>query len=116
VQVSGQVFYRIQLIDHEYHNYSRVVLLSSNEIPLGISGLVNPFQHIISFNLTVPQDNVIQLSLYDSYGRKLAGTHQTVYKGINRVEFREPAKLAPGLYILQILYKGEMISRQMIRD
>ena len=62
VPVSGDVFYRVEIIDNEYHNYSNVILLSTNVIALNISGLVNPFNHSISFNMTVPDDNSIQLS------------------------------------------------------
>ena len=71
VPVSGDVFYRIEIIDNDYHNYSNIILLSTNVIALNISGLVNPFNHSISFNMTVPDDNSIQLNLFDAYGRRL---------------------------------------------
>ena len=32
--VGAQSFYRIELIDHAYHNYSRIILLSNTEIAL----------------------------------------------------------------------------------
>jgi hypothetical protein len=64
-------------LDHEYHNYSRIILLSNKEIALGISGLINPFNNTISFNMTVPEDHTIQLNLFDTYGRRLMSTNQT---------------------------------------
>ena len=115
VPVTGEVFYRIQLIDHEYHNYSSVILLSNSEIALKISGLINPFNQSISFNMTVPEDHNIQLGLFDTYGRLLMSSHQTAYKGINHVEMNEPAGLQSGMYVLQVLYKGQMITRQIIK-
>jgi len=115
VPVTGEVFYRIQLIDHGYHNYSKVILLSNSEITLKISGLINPFNHSISFNLTVPEDHNIQLGLYDTYGRLLASSHQTAFKGINHIEMKEPGGLQSGMYVLQILYKGQIITRQIIK-
>jgi hypothetical protein len=114
--VSGQSFYRIALIEHAYHNYSRIVLLSNTEIALGISGLVNPFNHLISFNMTVPEDHTVQVVLYDSYGRKLTSSYQSTYKGINHIELNEPAGLRSGMYILQVLYKDRMITRQIIKQ
>ena len=68
--VTGQSYYRIQIVDHEYHNYSRIILLSVDEIALNISGLVNPFDNSISFNMTVPEDHTIQLGLYDALWKK----------------------------------------------
>jgi len=115
VPVSNEVYYRIQLIDHAYHNYSRVLLLSNKGIALTITGLVNPFNYTISFNLTVPEDQDIQLGLYDSYGRMLMTAHQAAYKGINHVEMKEPPGLQSGMYVLQVLCHGEAITRQIIK-
>jgi hypothetical protein len=115
VPVTGQSFYRIQIVDHEYHNYSKIVLLSNKEIDLKISGLINPFNNQISFNMTVPEDHTIQLSLFDAYGRRITSTHQSAYKGINHVEINEPAGLQQGMYVLQILYRDQMITRQIIK-
>ena len=113
--VTGQSFYRIEIIDHAYHNYSRIILLSNKEIGLNISGLVNPFVNSISFNLTVPEDRTIQLVLFDSYGRRLASSYQATYRGINHIELNEPAGLQSGMYILQVLYHDQMITRQIIK-
>src|SRR5262249_55181201 len=113
--VTSEVYYRVQIVDHEYHNYSRVLLLSNKEIALTVSGLVNPFSYNITFNLTVPEDQNIQLGLYDSYGRILAVTQQAVYKGINHIEMRAPQGLQSGMYVLQVLCHGQMITRQMIK-
>ena len=116
VPVTGQVFYRIQISDHEYRSYSKVVLLSNREIALNITGLVNPFNYRISFNLTVPEDQNIQLGLYDSYGRLLMTSHQTAYKGINHIDLKEPAGLQTGMYVLQVIYRGQILTRQIIKS
>jgi hypothetical protein len=113
--VTGQSYYRIQIIDHEYHNYSRIILLSVNEIALNISGLVNPFKNSISFNMTVPEDHTVEMGLYDAFGRRLMTSHQSAYKGINHIELTQPAGLQTGMYILQILYNNQMITKQLIK-
>ena len=113
--VTAQSFYRIEIIDHAYHNYSRIILLSNTEIALNISGLVNPFVNTISFNMTVPEDRTVQVVLYDSYGRGLTSSYQSAYKGINHIELNEPSGLQAGMYILQVLYKDQMITRQIIK-
>jgi hypothetical protein len=90
-------------------------LLSNSEIALKISELINPFVQSISFNLTVPEDHNIQLALYDSYGRRLMSSHQTAYEGINHIVMNEPAGMQSGMYVLQVLYQGQMITRQIIK-
>ena len=42
-------------------------------------------------------------------------SHQTAYKGINHIELNEPAGLQTGMYILQVLYDNQMITRQLIK-
>jgi hypothetical protein len=115
VPVAGDAYYRIQIVENGYHNYSNIILLSSNIIALNISGLVNPFNNSISFNMTVPNDNNIQLCLFDAYGRRLVSSHQTAYKGINHIEMNEPAGLQTGMYVLQVIYGDQMITRQLIK-
>jgi hypothetical protein len=115
VPVSGQSYYRIKLVDQAYHNYSKIILLSNSEIPLNISGLINPFSQTISFNLTVPEDHDIQLGLYDAFGRKLMSRQQTAYKGINHIELNVPSGLKTGMYVLQVLYLDQMITKQLIK-
>ena len=113
--VTGQSYYRIQLVDHQYHNYSKIILLSNNEIPVSISGLVNPFVQTISFNMTVPADHAVQLALYDTYGRRLMSSSQNTYRGINHFEFSVTAGLQSGMYVLQVFYRDQMITRQLIK-
>jgi hypothetical protein len=113
--VNGDTYYRIEIMDHEYHNYSQIILLSNNQIALNISGLVNPFNHLISFNMTVPDDNNIQICLFDSYGRRLISKSLMTYKGMNHVELDEPATLQTGMYVLQVFYRDQMITKEMIK-
>jgi hypothetical protein len=114
--VVGQSYYRIQIADHEYHVYSRIILLSTSEIPFSISGLVNPFNHIVSFNMTVPQDHMVQMVLYDAYGRRLLTSSQSTFKGINHIDLNEPSGLTTGMYVLQVFYGDQMITRQLIKN
>jgi hypothetical protein len=111
----GQVFYRIRINDQLYHAYSKVILLSSQDIPLALSGLLNPFYHSISFNLTAPEDQRVTLSLYDSYGRLLSRESRSAYKGINHFDLNHPGTLQTGMYVLQVQYKDQLITKQLIK-
>ena len=114
--VNNQSFYRIELMDHAYHNYSRIILLSNTEIALNISALVDPFINQISFNLTVPEDQTAQVMIFDSYGRRVSSSARSVFKGINHIELHEPAGLQPGMYVLQVIYRDKIITRQIIKQ
>ncbi len=115
IPVNGDTYYRIEIMDHEYHNYSQIILLSNNQIALNLSGLVNPFNHLISFNMTVPDDNNIQICLFDSYGRKIINKRLMTYKGMNHVELNVPVTLQTGMYVLQVFYREQMITKEIIK-
>ena len=55
------------------------------------------------------------MGLYDTYGRLLMSSHQTAYKGINHIVMMEPAGLQSGMYVLQVIYQGQTITRQLIK-
>jgi hypothetical protein len=113
--VIGQVYYRIRISDLLYHTYSKIILLSSLNIPLEISGLLNPFYQSISFNMTAPEDQPVILSLYDAYGRLLIRESRAAYKGLNHFDLNRLGSLQSGMYVLQVLYKEQMMTRQLIK-
>ncbi|MEO6962413.1 MAG: T9SS type A sorting domain-containing protein [Puia sp.] len=111
----GQVFYRIRINDQQYGTYSKIILLSSQDIPLAISGFLNPFVSSVSFNMTVPEDHAITVSLYDTYGRLITRETQTAGKGLNHYDLGGLGKLQSGMYVLQVLYKDRMLTKQLIK-
>ena len=113
--LNGSVLYRIRINDQVYHAYSKIILLSSQDIPLALSGLLNPFYHSVSFNLTAPEDHNVTLSLYDSYGRLLTRESRTAYKGLNHFDLNHPGSLQTGMYVLQVQYGDQMITKQLIK-
>ena len=113
--LNGAVLYRIRINDQVYHAYSKIILLSSQDIPLALSGLLNPFYHSVSFNLTAPEDHNVTLSLYDSYGRLLTRESRTAYKGLNHFDLNHPGSLQTGMYVLQVQYGDQMITKQLIK-
>jgi hypothetical protein len=113
--VSGEAFYRIRINDQQYQTYSKVLLLSSQDIPLEISGLLNPFSGSISFNMNVPEDRVITLSVYDSYGRLITRKSTSAYKGLNHYDLDGLGDVQTGMYILQVLYNDRMLTKSLIK-
>ncbi|MDP4211143.1 MAG: T9SS type A sorting domain-containing protein [Bacteroidota bacterium] len=111
----GQVLYRIRINDQQFQAYSKVILLSNRDIPLEISGLLNPFSSSISFNMTAPEDHDMTISLYDAYGRLLTKTSHAAYKGLNHYDLSSLSNLQSGMYVLQVLYKDQMITKQLIK-
>ncbi len=62
--------------------------------------------------MTVPDDqqysNCVYLMLMAG---RLMSSHQTAYKGINHIELNVPAGLQTGMYVLQVFYRDQMITK-----
>ena len=110
-----QLFSCIRIHDQQYSTYSKIILLSSQDIPLDISVIINPFVSSVSFNMTVPEDHAITVSLYDTYGRLITRETQTAGKGLNHYDLGGLGNLQSGMYVLQVLYKDRMLTKQLIK-
>ncbi|HVY73859.1 MAG TPA: T9SS type A sorting domain-containing protein [Puia sp.] len=113
--LNGEVFYRINISDQQLHTYSKIIVLSNQNIPVAITNVINPFHSSVSFNLTVPEDQNIIMSLYDTYGRLLARESRTAYQGMNHFDLNHGSTLQTGMYVLQVQYKGQLVTRQLLK-
>jgi len=115
VPVSGQVYYRVRINDNGRFNYSKTILLSNDMINLEIKSLVNPFTDMISLDLSAPAAQNTSFTVYDAFGRVVHRETQYVNEGLNSIKIYGMGALQTGLYVLQIRYGTEMISKRIIK-
>ena len=115
VPVNGQTYYRINIAENDLHSYSKIILLSATGIDFEIKSLVNPFSDAISFDLTAPNDDAIAFVLDDAFGRPVRREVQHVTQGLNTIRINGLGSLPQGLYILQIRYSDQTISKKIVK-
>jgi hypothetical protein len=113
--VSGQTYYRINITDNSYHQFSKIVVLSNSTINFDMKSLVNPFNEMITFDLTVPEKGVALFTLVDIYGRVIKQEKQPVNAGWNSIQIYQLGILSSGSYILQTRYTDKTITRQVLK-
>ena len=113
--VSGQVYYRIQTGDQIYYNYSKIILLSTGDIPFDISALVNPFGSTLSFNLTVPEQANVSLTIVDAYGRTVYRARVAVDRGLNAERLTGFSQMPSGMYVMQVWFNNQVVTKQLVR-
>jgi hypothetical protein len=113
--VSGNAYYRVNIADQQYHTYSRMILLNNGEIAFEIRELVNPFGSSLSFNLTVPESATTSMTVFDAYGRILRREQVPAGAGLTSVKLNGFGNLPTGMYVLQVFYKNQVLTRQVIK-
>jgi hypothetical protein len=113
--VNGAVYYRINMINNNYHKYSTVILLSNTEINFEVKFISNPFSDWLSIDMTVPGDDNAVFTLLDIYGRLLKQQKENVSSGLNNTRLYNLGNLKNGTYILQVRYRDKIINQRVIK-
>jgi subtilisin family serine protease len=75
---------------------------TSNEIAYSITSYPNPFGHTTFINYTIPNDGMVNLTIFDRNGNKVTTlVNEYQVKGAHQVNF-EGTGIKPGLYIAKI--------------
>jgi hypothetical protein len=104
-------YYRINIAGS--YNYSKIILLSTNGIDFEIKSWSTIFRcHF--FDLTAPAD-AVAFVVNDAFGRPVRREVQHVNQGLNTIRINGLGNLQQGLYILQIRYSDQTISKKIIK-
>jgi hypothetical protein len=112
--VREKVFYRLNMIaigdvGAKFSNIIAVSLKESNQ--LEINSLVNPFDSKISFVLTAPQNEEVQVQVKDITGRIIKIEKLNVIKGSNNILVSSLNTLQRGTFILQVTSSSGIINK-----
>ena len=77
--------------------------------------VVNPFNDVLSFELTSPQKATATIVISDAHGKTVRSVKQSLDKGINDVRVSDLGSLTSGTYILQVLTSDGIKSRRIVK-
>jgi hypothetical protein len=112
-QISDNVFYyRLKMVDIDGHfEYSKVI--SVRKDLKGIKSVIISPNPVVNGNATakisVAERGTISLRVIDAVGKVVLQQTNTVNQGLNSISINNADRLAPGLYLLQVI-NGKEIS------
>lgn len=110
--VTGKVYYRLQLISAQNKKYSNILSVTGELVSkFELTNLVNPFTTKISFQVTVPQSEVIEVNLLDAAGKIIYQTKMNANKGVNAMNFEAPSNIQKGNYLLRVVSKEGVVNK-----
>ncbi len=116
---SSKVYYRLVMTTttSSKKKYSKTVVLShSSHSVFTISSLVNPFSNSLDFEVSSPDNGKLETQLFDLSGKVVKKNVHLIYSGTNALRIEGTETLLPGSYILKAYYKGEVISRKVLKN
>jgi hypothetical protein len=113
--IGATTYYRINMVSNPYNKFSTIVLLSNAGINFDLKALTNPFSDWLSFDLTVPDDDVASFTLIDMFGRIVKQQKQNLSKGLNNVRLYNLSNLPEGTYTLQARSSDNIINKKVIK-
>lgn len=106
-------YYRVRIISGDgTEKISNVVVLEQEEKKqMIISSVINPFGSNISFAVTMPQNENVELQLKDITGRTVKMEKVNLLKGSSTINFHITGNIQTGTYILQVKSSYGIINR-----
>lgn len=114
--LSSKAYYRILLTEASNHKkYSRTIQLGNSLYEFEITSLINPFTDRLSFTLTSPGSEKVDVSLTDMLGKVIRHTTALVNEGSNMLEIAGTQQMLPGMYILQVSAGDKTLVRKVVK-
>jgi len=110
-------YYRLKLVnaDNTPARYSKTILLYNRSALFKIS-TINPFSNDLKVNIFLPEQGIVEMNLYDMYGKILSKKTLQLSTGNSQVSFDNVSYLPPGMYILSALYNGMAVQNKLIKS
>ncbi len=113
--LTSETTYRIVMKTDETKKLSRHIRIVKDAEDLKLTNVVNPFQHEISFDITINENANIEVFLLDMYGKQVSQKTLQVYEGVNSMRLENIDALPAGIYILQVKHKDKNLSKRIFK-
>jgi Secretion system C-terminal sorting domain len=110
------VYYRLKQYDlngkYSYSNILLVRMQAVSNVKMQVSP--NPFVENLNVRFTATENGTAQVQIITVNGQKVQSQQATVGKGNNAIQVQGIGKLAPGIYIAQLVVNGVVTDNQKI--
>jgi hypothetical protein len=114
-QLTGTIYYRIKIVDGLNYKFSRVIVMSNNNMQFQFKSWNSPFENSLSFEIQSPSDERLSVRLFDMYGRQMKQLQQQISTGLNRIIIKDLGGLSAGTYLLSVESNGQVINHRVIK-
>jgi hypothetical protein len=116
VQTKTVVYYRLKQIDNDGKMSLTNTLVVKLQAKAGVvmQTTPNPFIENLSIRFTATANGNAQINIININGQKVITKESGITKGYNTLQLSGLTKLAPGIYVAQLIMDGIVIENQKI--
>ena len=113
---STSVFYRLKIIDVAGNvSYSKVVSVRlNNNFRGGMKVFPNPVTNELQVSINAPEDEDVELSIYDGGGRLMRKLHTNIEKGNSKITLSNFQSWPTGIYSVKVIAGKELFINKMV--
>ncbi len=109
-ELPSQVYYyRLKTIEKDGSIvYSKTVQVVITPKDLAVSVSPNPFKSVLSLVVNTPTNTNAQINVTSANGKVLFSNKYSLFSGVNQLYLPEAARLTKGIYMVTIIYGGNI--------
>ena len=110
-------YYRIKVVDKDgKYIYTNVISLKRSGATLPLSqAYPNPFTDKLQLAVMVERSEFVTIDIYNGNGAKIRTERTPVVKGLNLINISGLAKLASGIYMLEVKDDAVIVKSKMVK-
>ena len=109
------IFYRLKVIGKTGEIvYSNVLLMRKTAIKTAVTILPNPAKDFVSVRFFAENESTVTIRLLDNLGKTVLFKEQKVLKGNNTIQVNNLYLYSNGVYSLQVMVNGEMVTQKLV--
>jgi hypothetical protein len=114
-KISRNTYFRIKMYNAAgLYKYSKTVVVN-RVFSFQVSALVNPFKSVITADVILPEEGLLNITLYDNVGRIVGKEIKKANRGLNKITCSNWQGLARGLYYISFENNGMLIQRRLTK-
>ena len=110
-------YYRLKQLDKDGKiTYSTIIAvrLQAPSSDVVMQTAPNPFTEKLYVRYTATENGIVKVRINSMAGQQVASKQSTISKGYNNLQVDGLSKLAPGMYVAQLIMNGSVIDAQKI--
>lgn len=109
------IYYRIKVVGRNGEiKYSNVLVVRKTKTNATLSIMPNPTKDYVTVKMYIDKDVVTEIRLIDNIGRTVLRQNQKMLRGINMVQLNGLQRFGAGVYSLQVIYNGQLVTEKLI--
>ncbi len=108
-------YYRLKAIGKSGEfKYSNILVVRRSQVKTPVSIMPNPANDYVTVRFYVEKEQEVTIRLVDNVGKTVLQQKQKAAKGSNAVQLTNLAKYSTGLYSVQVLVNGELVTQKLL--